>query len=111
MKNRSNKKKELIKALASRDKEKLKSALAINLPEKWITIELDNNAKTIKYLNKVVSEVEMKAIIEEEEKSYNLKIVLMSFDRHDDDSLEDNWFFLDNCEQSLTFRQVTLDLS
>lgn len=96
--NNNNKKKELILAIASKNMDKLKKALAINKPEKWVCIVRDHETKTLKYLGKIIPEDEMKAILEEEEKEFNVKLTIMNFNRDKDKCREENWSFLDNSE-------------
>ena len=96
--NNRNKKKELIQAIASRNMDKLKKALALNKPEKWICIVRDHETKTLKYLGNVIPEHEMKSILVEEEKEFNVHLTVMNFNKKEDGCREENWSFLDSSE-------------
>ena len=87
-----NKKKELIQALMSKDKGKVKKALSLSLPEKWMTIVVNHNKNTIEYQNKMVTESEMKSILEEYSKEYQVKLVVM-YQNRTEEGLEETWSF------------------
>jgi hypothetical protein len=92
MRSEQNRKKELIKALASKDKEKLRKVLSKNKPVKWLTIDIDDAKKTIQYEDKIVTESEMNSIIEEASKEYQVKLMIFSQTRTDG-GLEEKWSF------------------
>ena len=83
MSNKQNRKKKLIEALASKDKDKLRKALSINKPDKWICFEINHNKKLIKYENRIISEDKMKLMLEEACKESQIHLVVMNIDRRE----------------------------
>lgn len=110
MKQRNNKKKELIQALASRNKDKLRSALAINLPEKWITVSLDHSKQTIDYNGRLISKAEMESIITEEEKEHCVKLVIMNLNRDEDGIVSEDWLFPRTPDINVVYQKVSMKL-
>lgn len=92
MKSVRNKRKELIQALSSKDKEKLRKALALTKPEKWLSVSIDKN-KNIKLFNKSVTKQELERILDEEETNFQLKITLMVHAKFIDGCRQETWYF------------------
>ena len=110
MKNSNSKRNDLIGAILSRDKDKLKKVLQEGKPEKWLCIEMDYEKKILKADSKVMTEEEIKKLINEIEKDFCLKLVVMKFNKLKDGSRVENWTFLDSPEIQLDFRNVSLKL-
>jgi len=110
MKNTNSKRNDLIGAILSRDKDKLKKVLQENKPEKWLCIEMDYEKKILKANTKVMTEEEIKKLINEMEKDFCLKLVVMKFNKVNDGSRDENWTFLDSPEFQFDFRNVSLKL-
>ena len=110
MKNSNSKRNDLIGAILSRDKDKLKKVLQEGKPEKWLCIQMDFEKKILKADNKVMTEEEVKKLMNEIEKDFCLKLVVMKFNNLKDGSRVENWTFLDSPEIHLDFRKVTLKL-
>lgn len=110
MKKDDSKRQRLISAILSRDKNQLRKALQVSKPEKWICVELDYDLKIMKYLNKPISEAEMKAILEEAEKDFSLKLIVMRFNNFKDGTREEKWFFLDGIDKGQDCFDITLKL-
>ncbi|HMT74644.1 MAG TPA: hypothetical protein PKA77_11300 [Chitinophagaceae bacterium] len=110
MKNNISKRRDLIGAILNGDKEKLKKLLQEDKPERWLCIELEYEKKIIKVDNKEVREEEVMGIINELEKEFCVKIILMKINVQDAGSRFENWIFLESPEFLAGSENVTLKL-
>lgn len=110
MKSSNSKRNDLIEAILSRDKDKLKKILQEGKPEKWICIEMDYESRVITADKKTVNEEEVIEMLKENEKDYCVKLIVMEINKQEDGSRVENWTFLNNPEFQLDFKKVTLKL-
>lgn len=108
---KESKKDQLIEAILSKDKGKLKEALQKGKPDKWMTIVLDHSKHTIEYKNRLITKEEFEAIVEEEEKDHCVKLVVMNFNRDKEGCIEEEWDFPTKPEINVEYKQVTLNLN
>ena len=110
MKNDKSKRNDLIDAILSRDREKLKKALQQGKPEKWVCIQMDHEKKELKVENKLMTKEDVRTMIAALEKDFCVKLILMEYNRQEDGSRDEYWTFLDSPEYHFVFRKVTLKL-
>lgn len=99
-------KKDLLQAIASRDKVKIREALSSTLPDLWMTVEIDHNERTIRYKGKLVTEEEMKEMIEEASQKNRVRLIVMNHDRREGE-LEDTWTMYEH-EIIMDFKEVNV---
>ena len=108
---KESKKEQLIEAILSKDKDKLKEALQKGKPDKWITVVLDHCKQTIEYQKRLITKEEFEAIIKQEEKDHCVKLVVMNFNRDKEGCIEEDWDFPTKPEINMEYRKVTMNLN
>ncbi len=91
MKNSNSKRNDLIGAILSRDKDKLKKILQEGKPEKWFTISIDE-FENIKIFDKSVTKQELEKFIQEQEVNYQVNLIIMLDHKLKDGRREDSWY-------------------
>ena len=91
----TDKKRALIQALTSRNKETIKKALSFSMPEKWFTIILSFEKKTITYLDQELSESAMQTILDEAAIDYQINIMALVLENIHEGPESYKWDFYD----------------
>ena len=89
-------------AILSKDKLKLKKVIQKCKPEKWVSLEVNYEDRTIKYKDQFITREMIKAILAEIEKDYELKLIVLSFGP-DPKPNDEYWDFIEN-EKELSFK-------
>lgn len=92
----------IIEAIMTKDKAKIKKALQKKGVLKWISLEVDYEKRTYTYKDIVYSKDQMKSIIEELEKTFDLNIIILQYGEKPSDIEEDFTSFLGSQEEAKT---------
>ncbi len=92
----------IIEAIMTKDKAKIKKALQKKGIVKWISLKVDYEKRTYTYKGIVYSKDQMKSIIEEEEKTFDLHVILLQYGEKPSDIEEDFTSFLGSQKDTKT---------
>lgn len=101
------KRNDLIEAILSRDKKKLKVVLQEGKPEKWVTIELDHKAGTISMGKNIYTKTEIDEAFNEIEKDHCLKLVVFHLNKEEDGTREEFIQLMGRAEIDVIYQKVS----
>jgi hypothetical protein len=108
-KRNSSKRNDLLDAILSRDKNKLKKVLQSNKPEKWLCVVIDHKEGTIMVGNEITTEEKISQYIKRLEHEYNIRLLIMEFNALKGTGSPQSWSLFDKPDLVFDFRGVGLE--